>query len=350
MVQDANDLEKYLTTEQIEEYRINIKLKNDPRITKVGRFLRKTSLDEIPQLINILKGEMSFVGPRPVTTEELKNFGNEGKLLLSATPGVTGYWQIHGRGDSTYKTGERQRLELYYIQHRSLWLDAKILIGTIPVVLSTRGGVLTPFNKYVYRLIKQLADIFISATSIIALFPVLIFIAVLIKAEDGGPVLHKRKCVGKSNKTYIMYKFRTMIVDADNKLDMFSKEQLKQYLQGVKIENDPRITRIGKILRSTSLDELPQLLSILKMDMSLIGPRPVIEREAEAYGSKREKLLRCKPGITGLWQVRGRGTIPYLSEEAKQLQLEYIERQGFLLDIYILIETIIIVLSRKGAR
>lgn len=156
--------------------------------------------------------------------------------------------------------------------------------------------------------------------------------------------------MGKGNKPYIMYKFRTMMADADHRLDLFSTEQLEQYMQGVKIEDDPRITKIGRFLRSTSIDELPQLFTVLKSDMSLIGPRPVIEREAAAYGEQREKLLSCKPGITGLWQVKGRGTIPYLSQEARQLQIEYVERQGFLLDIFILFETVRIVLSRKGAR
>ncbi len=197
---------------------------------------------------------------------------------------------------------------------------------------------------------KRCFDLITSAVLLLFLSPLFGVTALAVKAEDGGSVLHRRKCVGIDNKTYIMYKFRTMIADADNRLDLFSEEQLIQYMQGVKIENDPRITKIGRILRSTSIDELPQLLTVFKSDMSLIGPRPVIEREAETYGSQRKKLLSCKPGITGLWQVKGRGTIPYLSEEARGLQLEYVERQGFLLDLFILFETVKIVLSRKGAR
>lgn len=350
MVVDANNLEKYLTPEQIKEYHTNIKLKDDPRITRIGHILRKTSLDELPQLWNILRGEMSFVGPRPVVQEELEYFGEDGELLLMAKPGVTGYWQVHGRGDSTYESGERQKLELYYVKHRGLLMDAGILLRTIPVVLSTRGGVLKPFQGRAYHGAKRVCDVLLSAVLLALLSPVLAVAALLIKSEDGGPVLHRRYCVGEKGKPYIMFKFRTMIVDADNHLDAFSAEQLAQYMQGVKIEDDPRITRIGRVLRSTSIDELPQLLTVLKSDMSLIGPRPVIEREAAAYGEQREKLLSCKPGITGLWQVEGRGTVPYLSEEAKRLQLEYVERQGFMLDLYILIETIKVVLSRKGAR
>lgn len=140
MVTDADHLERYLTAEQIAQYRTNMKLKDDPRITKTGRILRKTSLDELPQLWNILRGEMSFVGPRPVVEEELGNYGSDKALLLTAKPGVTGYWQVHGRSDCTYESGERQRLELYYVRHRNLRLDAAILLRTIPAVLSSRGG------------------------------------------------------------------------------------------------------------------------------------------------------------------------------------------------------------------
>lgn len=207
-----------------------------------------------------------------------------------------------------------------------------------------------PKRKVIYHLVKRCFDLLMSLIGLLVLSPLLAIVAWMIKREDGGPILHKRVCVGKDNKTYLMYKFRTMMLNADSRLDLFTPEQKEQYMRGVKIENDPRITRVGHFLRSTSIDELPQLISVLKSDMSLIGPRPVIEREAAAYGDQREKLLSCKPGITGLWQVRGRGTIPYLSEEAKKLQLEYVERQGFLLDIQILFGTVKIVLSRKGAR
>ncbi len=139
MVIDSDDLYKYMSQEQIVEYRANIKLKNDPRVTKLGRFLRRTSMDELPQLFNILRGEMSFVGPRPVVQEELRYFGEKSALLLSAKPGITGYWQVCGRSDCTYESGERQRMELYYVEHRCLSLDVRILLRTIPAVLSARG-------------------------------------------------------------------------------------------------------------------------------------------------------------------------------------------------------------------
>lgn len=200
-----------------------------------------------------------------------------------------------------------------------------------------------------YRFVKRTFDIAASLFGLIILSPLFLVVAILIKAEDGGPVIHVRYCVGRNGKTYKMYKFRSMVVNADQIESFFSTELLNRYLSGEKLAYDPRITKIGALLRKTSIDELPQLMSVLKSDMSIIGPRPVIEREAQAYGEQRELLLSVKPGITGYWQVNGRGT-PYLSNEAKNMQLYYARNAGFLLDLSIIKKTISVVLSRAGAR
>lgn len=130
-----------LTSEQMEEYRKEFKISDDPRVTRVGDVLRRTFLDELPQIFNILRGEMSFVGPRPIMEEELRlcYSERERELLLSRKPGLTGYWQIQKRQDSTYASGERQRAELYYIEHESLWLDLWILLKTVAVVFDRNG-------------------------------------------------------------------------------------------------------------------------------------------------------------------------------------------------------------------
>lgn len=203
--------------------------------------------------------------------------------------------------------------------------------------------------KKSYLAVKRAFDVAASLAALILLSPFLLIIAVLIQIDSPGPVIHKRWCVGKKGP-YAMLKFRTMVADADDLEKYFQGDDLETYLQGVKIEDDPRITKIGKVLRPRSLDELPQLINVLKGDMSLIGPRPVIEREAEAYGTDREKLLSCRPGITGCWQVAGRGDIAYLSDEARSLQLYYVDHQSLGLDIEILIKTFKAVLSRRGAR
>ncbi len=140
MVLDADNVERYLTPEQLEEYKREFKLDNDPRMTRVGKFIRKTSLDELPQLLAIFKGDMSIVGPRPIVQEELFNYGDRVNELLSVTPGLTGYWQVHGRSNATYESGRRQELELYYVHNCSLWMDLKIIFQTVRVVLLGDGA------------------------------------------------------------------------------------------------------------------------------------------------------------------------------------------------------------------
>ena len=144
MFSDANENPgKYMTKEQMEEWKKERKLERDPRVTKIGHVLRKTSLDELPQLFNILAGQMSLVGPRPITpAEEKKNYTPEQiKIIRLARPGITGYWQVNGRNNATYAGGERARLNLAYFEQRSLWLDVKILFKTVPTVLTKKGAV-----------------------------------------------------------------------------------------------------------------------------------------------------------------------------------------------------------------
>ena len=135
-------LREYLTEEQYQNWLVERKIDNDPRITKLGKFIRKTSIDELPQLFNILKGDMSIVGPRPITKLEIDlNFTEEErKILLLARPGLTGYWQVYGRSDVDYASGERQRLELEYYSHRGFWFDIKLILLTVPAVLKSKGA------------------------------------------------------------------------------------------------------------------------------------------------------------------------------------------------------------------
>ena len=203
---------------------------------------------------------------------------------------------------------------------------------------------------WIYNTYKRLFDVTISGISLLLLSPLFVLIAVIIKIEDGGDILHKRICVGKNNKVFVMYKFRSMCSDADNIEKYFHGEELEKFLRGDKTINDPRITRVGKFLRQTSIDELPQLFSVFSGNMSLVGPRPVIEREAAFYGVMRDYLLSIRPGITGWWQINGRDNIPYLSDEAKALQLYYDFNRKIMLDIKNLAKTVLIVLKREAAR
>ncbi len=136
---NSEEIFENFTEEQKEEYYADFKLENDPRITKIGNFLRKSSLDELPQLWNIFCGDLSFVGPRPIVEGELAKYGADAKKLLSVKPGLTGYWQANGRNLVNYDNG-RKEMELYYIENRSVWLDTKILFQTAGAVLRGRGA------------------------------------------------------------------------------------------------------------------------------------------------------------------------------------------------------------------
>ncbi len=134
MVADSDDVEKHLNPEQLDQWKRERKVGDDPRITKVGRFLRKTSLDELPQFLNVLAGQMSVIGPRPVVEEELAAYGDAAGELLSAKPGITGWWQVQARNDATYGDGSRQELELFYVRNASLAMDAKVFLRTFSIM------------------------------------------------------------------------------------------------------------------------------------------------------------------------------------------------------------------------
>ena len=140
MRMDAGDLTKLLTPEQLEQYRTEYKIFDDPRVTTLGNFLRRSSLDELPQLFNVIGGSMSLVGPRPLTEEEMVFFGDDVSRLLSTKPGMTGYWQAYARNNAIYETGERQAMEMYYIDHQNFLFDIRILFRTIRTVFTGEGA------------------------------------------------------------------------------------------------------------------------------------------------------------------------------------------------------------------
>ena len=140
MKMNVKNLEKLLTPEQLEQYRTEFKIDNDPRITKIGNVLRKLSLDELPQLFNILKGDISIVGPRPIVEKETQIYGDDVEKLLSVKPGLTGYWQAYARNNATYESKEKKKMKMYYVEHNSLWLDIKILFKTVISVIKKEGA------------------------------------------------------------------------------------------------------------------------------------------------------------------------------------------------------------------
>jgi exopolysaccharide biosynthesis polyprenyl glycosylphosphotransferase len=196
------------------------------------------------------------------------------------------------------------------------------------------------------RVIKSAFDRTAAAVALIVLMPVLAGLALAIKLDDSGPVLFRQTRIGKDGKPFTLYKFRTMVVDAEARLsDVTALNDGDGLL--FKIRKDPRVTRIGEGLRRKSLDELPQLINVLIGDMSLVGPRPALPVEADSYGHHVRRRLAVKPGITGLWQVSGRSDLPW--DEAIRLDVRYVENWSFVLDLQILWKTWSAVMHGDGA-
>ena len=187
-----------------------------------------------------------------------------------------------------------------------------------------------------YFTLKRLFDIVLSAIAMVVLLPVFLVIALCIKLDDGGDILHFREVIGQYGKHFFALKFRTMIPDADDYLEQHP--ELKQhYLRNMKLVGDPRVTRVGRVLRKASLDELPQLLNVLVGQMSLVGPRIIHPSELVRYGEFAPKLLTVKPAITGLWQISARQHQSY--DERVLLDMRYIDTRSFFGDLIILFKT-----------
>ena len=197
-----------------------------------------------------------------------------------------------------------------------------------------------------YYTAKRLLDIILSMFGIVFLLPVFLCIAVSIKIDDGGSVLHFREIIGKHGKRFHALKFRTMIPDADTYLAKHP-ELMQKFKQNMKLLQDPRITRTGRFLRKTSLDELPQLFNVLVGQMSLVGPRIIHPSELARYGEYGQKRLSVRPGITGLWQISGRQHISY--DERVQLDMQYIDTRSFIVDLVILVKTLKVFIVHTGA-
>jgi lipopolysaccharide/colanic/teichoic acid biosynthesis glycosyltransferase len=200
-------------------------------------------------------------------------------------------------------------------------------------------------SKPIQRLIKQLFDLIVSAMSLVLLAPLLFIIALAIRITSGSPVLYHWQVVGQNGLAFTGYKFRTMVTNADE-----LKEQLLHRNEmggGVvfKLKDDPRVTPIGRILRKYSLDELPQLWSVLKGDMSFVGPRPPLQSEYARFADWQKRKLTVKPGMTSLWQVRGK---PQDFNQWLEYDFEYIDHWSLWLDFKILLKTITIVLTGKN--
>ena len=198
-----------------------------------------------------------------------------------------------------------------------------------------------------YQWPKRLLDIAVSSFALVFAVPLVGVIAIAIKATSPGPVFYKQRRLGRSGQEFWCYKLRTMVADAEQQ--MILREDLRRkFEKDYKLEDDPRVTPFGKFLRRTSLDELPQFWNVLAGDMSLIGPRPIVQSELIKYGRYAKKLLSVVPGLSGLWQTCGRSDTTY--EMRIQLDMLYIDHKSLWLDLTLLCRTLVTVIERSGAR
>ena len=202
-------------------------------------------------------------------------------------------------------------------------------------------------KRYIYRGSKRIFDFVASLFGLIILSPLFLIVAIAIKIEDPkGPVFYSQVRLGKKQSPFKMYKFRSMIVDADKHLkELLSENEVDGAM--FKMKEDPRVTRVGQFIRKYSIDELPQLVNVLLGNMSLVGPRPPLPREVAEYTEYDKQRLAVKPGCTGLWQVSGRNDVGF--HEMVELDLKYINIRGPLFDLYVLFKTVLVFIKPNGA-
>jgi len=281
-------------------------------------------LAKLPGLLNVLRGQLSLVGPRPITEVEATTLPS--MPLTTVQPGLTGPWR-HAADPA-----EQATLDIYYVRSYSVWLDIAVLFERAMVRLR-------PFAKRCLDLAGATLLLVLSSPIVGACFA-----AVWI--ESGGPLIHRRRVIRRGGGTFDAFKIRTMVRDADRILR--DDESLRSAFSAAnKLASDPRITRVGRWLRRLSLDELPQLVNVVRGEMSLVGPRMITEAELPEWGESGRLLLSVRPGLTGLWQVSGRQRLS--KDERIRLDAEYVRRMSLRLDLTILARTLLAVVSGHGA-
>lgn len=231
-------------------------------------------------------------------------------------------------------------------------------IGESQVIINNQITVQQSINEKIniknkiYSIIKRMIDICGGLIGVILLIPITIgiYIARKILKEDDAPIFYSQLRIGKSGRQFKIYKYRSMVLNADEKLEKYleeNEEAREEYDKYKKLKKDPRITKLGNFLRKTSIDEFPQFINVLKGDMSLVGPRPYLHREIEDMGNNYNKIIIVKPGITGYWQVNGRSDKDFA--ERTQMDVEYIRDRNLWFDIKIIIKTVLKIVGKEGA-
>lgn len=222
-----------------------------------------------------------------------------------------------------------------------------IQLQTELVELKERGLIQ---KEKAYLTFKRTSDVAISALALVALMPFALLIGIFIKLDSKGPIIYTQERIGKDGKIFKMYKYRSMVVGAEEILKDYleeNEEARKEYKEYKKLKNDPRVTKLGAFIRRTSIDELPQIINVLKGDMSLVGPRPYLPSEKEDMRDFYPYIIQSKPGITGMWQVSGRSDVSFT--ERLNMDYKYNQSKNLKGDFKLLIKTFLKVLKREGA-
>lgn len=345
--------------------------------TQIGAVLHRTHLDGFPQILNVLFNDMSFVGPHAASIHEfIDSAETRENIQVMIRPGITGYWNVikgcgkirkkendylgswslakdlgiillsfgHYLTGNTYCSPDYSREELQEIIQSNL-ISADFLYD------HELFSPVHSFRRSLYLFFKRSFDILFSGIMIVLLSPLLLILAIIISADDGGAPLYAHKRVGKNGRIISVYKFRSMKMDAADLDKYLTPEQKKEYLKEYKLDADPRVTKIGAFMRRTSLDELPQLFNIFNGTMSFIGPRPVVADELSNYSEEEiARILSIRPGLTGYWQTYARNNAEYKTGQRQKMELYYVDHQSFLLDVRIFFHTFRSVLKEEGIK
>ena len=237
------------------------------------------------------------------------------------------------------------------IDNKISTIDSDIMQNEIKIKDMNNKITKIKIRNAISQTIKRVIDLFAGIVGCILLLPISLFVIICNAiSKNNGPILFTQNRIGKNGKVFKMYKFRTMVVGAEEILQKHIDEQTeigKEYIEHKKIKNDPRITKVGKFLRATSLDEFPQFINVLKGEMSLVGPRPYLPREKVDMGEYYDYIVQMKPGVTGPWQVAGRNNLEFA--DRLELDKEYCTRRGNRRDIAIVLKTIMKVIRKEGA-
>ena len=346
-----------------------------------GSFLNKTHLARLPLILNVLSGDMSFIGPHSPSLPAFLDYSPEKRKNLSIKPGIMGLWSCEDDAETIIEN------ERSYVERWRLFKDIRLLVimglryltfqsaprldlrnceeswkeelDLIADYLQEQRPLAMPRSDYqpprttrvlLYEGGKRLFDIVGSLAGIVLLTPLMLILVVIIMTDDGGNAFYGHPRIGKNGKRIRVWKFRSMKQEVGDLRKLLTPEQLEQYSTEFKIDNDPRVTRIGNFLRRSSIDELPQLFNILSGNMSFVGPRPIVEEETIVYGRDIRKLLSVKPGLTGYWQAYARNNASYESGERQEMEMYYVDHRSFGFDLKILLKTVGSVWRQDGAQ